>query len=142
MVTRATTPTRMPCAFKSGAPASRSVTRQRGTLMIELLVAMGLLAIALFPLAYSFVTEQRWSHALYQRTVAMEIVDGEIEVLAAGEWHSYAPGTHDYLARANAATNLPPGRLLLTLEPGKARLEWRPADRKRGGIVVREVNVK
>jgi hypothetical protein len=116
--------------------------RRRGGLLIELLVAMSLMGAALLPLAYSILSEQRLARACYQRAVALEIVDGEMEVLAAGEWRSFTPGTHDYVPHAAAATNLPPGRLLLTLRPGKVRLEWRPAVARHGGPVVREVNLK
>ena len=116
--------------------------RQRGSLMIELLVAMAMLTFALVPLAFSTASERRLARAYYQRAVAMEIVDGELEVLASGEWRSFTPGTHDYLIHAGAATNLPPGRLLLTVQPGKVRLEWQPAAKLRGGPVVREVAVQ
>src|SRR5437016_843099 len=54
-------------------------TRRTGTLMVEFLVAMALVMGALLPLAYSFAKEKRLARALYQRAVAMEIVDGEIE---------------------------------------------------------------
>ena len=124
---------------------TRSATqpvRQNGALMIELLVAMSLLGAALLPLAYSIASEQRLARACYQRAVALEIVDGEMEVLAAGEWRAFDPGTHDYVPHAAAAANLPPGQLLLTLEPGKLRLEWRPAVARHGGSVVREVDLK
>ncbi len=58
--------------------------RERGGLMVELLVAMALLVGALLPLAYSIASEMRYARAAYQRAVAMEIVDGELEVVAAG----------------------------------------------------------
>ena len=128
--------------------------RQRGILMTELLVAMALLTAALLPLAYSIASERRLARAYYQRAVAMEIVDGEMEVLAGGEWRAFTPGRHEYSIRAGAATNLPPGRFLLTVEPEKSnlevpgpasaklRLEWRPAAKQHGGPVVREVVVR
>ncbi len=122
--------------------AAINPARQRGALMIELLVAMVLLGAALFPWAYSIASQQRLARACYQRAVALEVVDGEMEILAAGEWRSFKPGTQEYHAHAGALTNLPPGRLLLTLQPGKARLEWQPAVKGHGGPVVREVNVK
>ena len=74
---------------------------------------MGLLTMALFPLAYSFATEKRMARSYYQRAVAMEIVDGEMEVLVAGEWRSFKPGTQNYPARARSITNLPPGNFSL-----------------------------
>lgn len=115
---------------------------RRGALMLELLVAMALLTGALLPLAYSIAKEKRLVRAVYQRAVAMEIVDGEIEVLAAGGWRSYTNGVHEYQVQAQAATNLPPGRFLLTVKPEVLLLEWRPAVRQHGGVVIREAKLK
>ena len=109
--------------------------------MIELLVAIALLLGALLPLAYSIATEKRLARAQYQRAVAMEIVDGELEVLLAGGFRGFTNGTQPYLIRAAAASNLGPGQFLLTLQPGKVRLEWRPALKHVGGPVIREAKL-
>jgi len=45
---------------------------------------MGIIAIALFPLAFSFAQEAKFLRACYNRAIATEIVDGEVEVLLAG----------------------------------------------------------
>ena len=110
--------------------------------MVELLVAMALLSVALLPLAYSMRSEQRMARICYQRAIAAELVDGEMEVLAAGEWRAFKAGTQEYPLHGAAVSNLPPGHLLLTLQPGKLRLEWRPTQRDHGGPVVREVTLK
>ena len=115
--------------------------RQRGALGIELLVAVAILLSALLPLAYSLASEKRFARASYQHAVAMEIVDGEMEALAAGEWRAFSPGVHEYAVHAGAATNLPPGKFLLTIEPNKVRLEWQPAGKPRAAV-VREVRLK
>jgi hypothetical protein len=116
--------------------------RQRGALMVELLVAVALLTGVLFPLAYSLATEQRLARSYYQRAVAMEIVDGEMEALLAGEWRAFSPGTHEYPVQAGAATNLPPGRFVLSVQPDKLRLRWQPALKDHGGPVTREAILK
>ena len=116
--------------------------RQHGSLMIELLVAMALLIGVLFPLAYSFATERRLARSYYQRAVAMEIVDGEMEALLAGEWRAFSTGTHDYAVHAGAATNLPPGRFILSVQPSKLQLRWQPTLKDRGGPVTREAILK
>jgi len=116
--------------------------RQSGWLMVELLAGMALLVGALLPLAYSFATEKQAARAYYQRVVAMEIVDGEMEILAAGEWRTFKPGVQDYVSHAAALTNLPPGRFVLTISGQHLRLEWKPAIKHHGGPVVREVGVK
>jgi hypothetical protein len=110
--------------------------------MVELLVAIALLLGALLPLGYSFASERRYARTSYQQAIAMELVDGEIEVLAAGEWRAFPPGTHDYHVTAEAAANLPPGRFVLTVAEHLVRLEWQPQPHKHGGsAVVREVRV-
>jgi Tfp pilus assembly protein PilV len=115
---------------------------QSGFLMVELLIAMALVVGVLLPFAYSFAAERRLALSSYQRAVAMEIVDGEMEVLAAGEWRAFPPGTHDFHVRAGAATNLPPGRFTLTVQPGKVHLHWQPDRKDHGGPVTREAILK
>lgn len=122
-------------------PPSRPA-RKRGSLIPELLVAIALLMIAVLPLGYSIALENRLARAYYERAIAMEIVDGEMEVLLAGGWRSFAAGTNDYSVSAFAATNLSAGKFQLTLRPGHARLEWRPAAKHHGGIVAREAFIK
>ena len=110
--------------------------------MVEVLVAVAILIGVLFPLAYSFVGERRLARSCYQRAVAIEIVDGEMEALLAGEWRAFSPGTHDYTVHAGAATNLPAGRFILFVQPGKLRLRWQPAVKDHGGPVTREAVLK
>ena len=116
--------------------------RHSGSLMVELLVAVALVIGVLLPLAYSFVSERRLTRSYYQRAVAMEIVDGEMEALLAGQWRAFPPGTHDYRVNAGAATNLPPGRFSLTVQADKVRLRWQPALKDHGGPVTREAVLK
>ena len=58
----------------------------------------------------------------------MEIVDGEMEVLADGAWREHELGRHEYSINANSATNLPPGKFIFTRTEKNIRLEWRPQD--------------
>jgi hypothetical protein len=108
---------------------------------MELVVAIGILFAAMLPMAFSFVQEQRMARAYYYRAVAMEIIDGEMEVLAAGEWRSFPPGRQPYHVRGQAATNLPPGQFLLTVEPPRVQLEWQPGKPRQGGPVSRQAAV-
>ena len=111
-------------------------------LTTELVVAMAILTIALMPLGYSLVTEAKLLRANYHRAVATEIVDGEMEILAAGEWRAFPEGAQAYPVQATATGNLPPGKFQLTRAGNHLRLEW-ASDKKHGiGTVVREVTVK
>ncbi|MHB8523168.1 MAG: type IV pilus modification PilV family protein [Limisphaerales bacterium] len=111
-------------------------------LTTELIVAMAILVIAVLPLGYSFVRDARFLRASYQRAVAMEIVDGEMEILVAGEWRALPEGTQPYVIQADAAANLPPGRFEVTRAGRRLRLEWASAEKRGIGTVVREVTLK
>jgi hypothetical protein len=115
--------------------------RQQGALMTELLVAIALLVGALLPMAYSIASEKRTARAYYLRAVAMEIVDGEMEILLAGNPKSLPTGTRPFPVRAGALTNLPPGNFILTVTNNTVRLEWKPSLKDHGGPVTREVTV-
>ena len=114
----------------------------RGALVTELVVAMAILAIAVLPLAFTFVHERQLLKRAYCHAVAMEIVDGELEILAAGEWQAFPPGTLPYTVNAQAATNLPPGRFELTITTNRVRLEWIPQQSHVGGRITREAQIR
>jgi hypothetical protein len=119
----------------------RNRRRQAGVLTTDVVIAMGILTLVLVPLVYSVVQERKLLRAYYTKAVAMEIVDGAMETLRAGEWRAFQPGTQDYAVRATAATNLPPGRFILTLETNRVRLAWTPAKPRSGAAVVREARL-
>ena len=130
--------------FTAGRPSRLRLQRrdQTGALLVELVAAMGILVLVTLPLGFSIGQEQRVLRAQYYRAVAMEIVDGEMEVLVAGDWQTARPGTHPYTVKAAAARNLPPGGFRLTVTGTKLRLEWRPEKLGRAAPVVRETTVR
>jgi hypothetical protein len=115
--------------------------RTRAALMTEMLVAMSLLILVLLPLAYSLASEKRLARGCYERAIAMEIVDGEMEVLLAGEWKRYGPGTHPYAVQNGSMVNLSPGRFVLTIATNLVRLEWLPDSHHHGGAVLRQATL-
>ena len=124
-------------------PFSSSSKREHGYfLMTDLIVGMAILTVAIIPLAFSFVHERQLLRAEYFRAVAVEIVDGEIEVLAAGAWRDIPDRTQVYAVHANAAARLPSGHFQLTRTGKHLRLEWKPDERRGTGTVVREITIK
>ena len=122
---------------------SKEIRRaERAMLITELIVAMAILVIAVLPLGYSFVLENRALRVTYQRAVAMEIVDGEMEILVAGGGRAFPEGTTAYPVSAAAAGNLPPGRFQLTRTGNHLRLEWVATEKCGIGTVVREATAK
>jgi len=121
---------------------SHSTRRRCGALITEVVVAMGILTFAMLPLAFSIVREQKLTRAYFNRAIVMEIIDGEMEALMAGEWRAFMPGAQTYPVRAEAAKSLPAGKFVLTLDDERVRLEWLPEKSGRGGPVVREGRAK
>lgn len=109
-------------------------------MIIEVIVAIGIFSIAALPLMSSIVFVQNHLRGSYQRTVAMEAVDSELEILLAGEWREYQPGTQSFELHGDAVKNLPPGHAALTINGRHVRLEWTP-DRS-GGKIIREADVR
>ena len=119
-------------------PGHARQPRQRGALMADVAVGIAIFVAVLLPLSLSMLKDQKFCRAYYYRAVAMEIVDGEMEILAAGEWRAFPSGAQPYSVRAVSAKNLPPGRFILTRDNKLLRLEWVP-DKKHGiGPVLRE----
>lgn len=114
----------------------------RGFLQIDLVVALAILTVGVVPLGYSFARERQMLKAEYCRSVANEIVDGEMEILAAGAGKVLPDGSQIYNIHAKAATSLPPGRFQLTKNSNRLRLEWNATKKSGIGPVVRETLLK
>lgn len=115
---------------------------ERGALNVDMVIALAIFVTAMMPLGYGWVQEQKVLRSHYWHAVAMEIVDGEMEILVAGEWRAWREGTHIVPIKAAAAKNLPPGKFTLTRTGQTVRLEWVPEKRGSGGHVVREAVAK
>ena len=105
----------------------------------ECIIALAILVTTAIPLSLAFLDEMKLCRSYYYHGVAMELIDGEMEVLLAGEKTQFGPGEHDYQPRGRAVTNLPPGRFKLTVSSDRLRLDWAPAVRNHSGKVSREV---
>lgn len=121
---------------------NRRLRRQSGALMTEILVALSIFTIAIMPLSVSYMNNQMTVRRLYHKAVAMEIIDGEMEILAAGEWHSFKEGAQPYPIDEKLNRNLPRGTATLTITGKQLRLEWMPEDRRKADIVIREATIK
>ena len=110
--------------------------------MVDAVVAMAILSLAIVPLGFSFARERQVLKIEYLRSVANEIMDGEMEILAAGDWKNFPDGSQNYSVHANAAASLPPGHFQLTKTGNHLRLEWHPDEKHGVGAVVRETTLK
>lgn len=117
----------------------RSKSRNAGALTTEVVVAMAVLVTALLPIAYGFLSEIKLARRFYQDAVAMQILDGETEILAAGNWKAYSVGEHVLPVTAPSRTNLPPGKFVVIRRSDSLRVEWRPGNA--GRPMAREIKL-
>ena len=111
-------------------------------MLTEMIVAIAILASVSIPIAYGVLGEQKLFRMYYYQSVAMQVVDGEMEILMAGEWRSYKAGEQVYAVKSEAAKNLPAGKFVLTVDDTNVRLEWLAEKPGKGGRVFREFKVK
>lgn len=116
--------------------------RRSGFLMVDLVVALAIFGLAVLPVGYAFARERQLLRAEYVRAAADEIVDGEAEILAAGDWTNFPDGPQAYPVHSLAASHLPPGHFQLTKTGRHLRLEWLPEERRGVGAIVREFTVQ
>jgi hypothetical protein len=116
--------------------------QRRGFLQIDLAVALAILGIAILPLGYAFQRERQVLKIEYQRSVINELVDGEMEILAAGAAKSFSDGSQVLTVSSRVTEKLPLGHFQLTKTGNHLRLEW-SADEKCGvSPVAREATLK
>jgi hypothetical protein len=113
-----------------------------GFLEVDMMVGLAILTLAVVPLGYSFARERQVLKIEYFRSVANEIVDGEMEILSAGAGKNFPDGLQSYTVQSRAAASLPPGHFQLTKNGNHLRLEWTPDERRGVSAVVREVTIK
>lgn len=111
---------------------------ERAALITELCVAIAIFSLIVLAAAAPLTMDQSMVRQQTARAVAMQIVDGEMEVLAAGAWRAYREGEHEYPVTSEAAKTLPKGRFVLLVDDQKVRLEWR-TNRRAGGESARVV---
>ncbi len=116
--------------------------RTRGFLEVDLMVSLAILTLAVVPLGYSFARERQVLKMEYFRSVANEIVDGEMEILAAGAANNLPDGSQNYPVHAAAVASLPPGHFQLTKTGKHLRLEWNSDEKHGVGTIVRETTLK
>lgn len=118
---------------------SRKSRRRAGFFMADLAIALGIITLAIAPITLGWLKEQRLVKNYYHRAIAMQIVDGEMEILVAGASTAIAQGSAKYQITAAAAKNLPPGDFIIHRDGKTLQLTWNPERRNHGGKVTRKV---
>ncbi len=121
---------------------SAATRSNRAFLQIDLVIGLAILTLAITPLGFAFARERQVLRMEYHRAVINELVDGEMEILAAGAAKNLPDGTQPLIVPSRAAEKLPPGHFQLTKTGSQLRVEWLPDEKGGVSTVVREGTLK
>ena len=118
------------------------VARCRAFLQLDVAVAITVLALVFIPLSISSSGDLDLARRHYFEAVALQLIDGEMDVLLAGERRKYILGEHRITPVGEAVQNLPEGEFVLTVHDQKLTLAWVPKKLAKWGRVERVVQLK
>ena len=122
-------------------PTTR-LTNRLAFLQLDVAVAITVLALVFIPLSVSSSGDLDLARRQYFEAVTLQLIDGEMDVLLAGERRKYTPGEHQIKPVGEAVQNLPEGEFVLTVHDQKLTLAWVPTKRAKWGRVERVVELK
>ena len=111
-------------------------------LQLDVAVAITFLALVFIPLSISSSGDLDLARRHYFEAVALQLIDGEMDVLLAGEHRKYTTGEHRITPVGEAVQNLPEGEFVLMVHDQKLTLAWVPTKRAKWGRVERVVELK
>ena len=118
------------------------VAKCRAFLQLDVAVAITVLVLVFIPLSVSSSGDLDLARRHYFEAVALQLIDGEMDVLLAGERRKYTPGEHRITPVGEAVQNLPEGKFVLTVKQKQLTLTWVPTKRAKWGRVERVVQLK
>ena len=118
------------------------VARCRAFLQLDVAVAITVLALVFIPLSISSSGDLDLARRHYFEAVALQLIDGEMDVLLAGERQKYTTGEYRITPVGESVQNLPEGEFVLTVHDQKLTLAWVPTKRAKWGRVERVVELK
>ena len=116
--------------------------RCRAFLQLDVAIAITFLALVFIPLSVSSSGELDLARRHYFEAVALQLIDGEMDVLLAGERRKYTPGEHRIKPVGESVQNLPEGEFVLSVQDQKLTLAWVPKKLAKWGRVDRVVQLK
>ena len=122
-------------------PTTR-LAKRLAFLQLDVAIALTVLALVFIPLSVSSSGGLDLARRHYFEAVALQLIDGEMDVLLAGERRKYTPGEHRITPVGEAVQNLPEGKFVLTVKQKQLTLTWVPTKRAKWGRVERVVQLK
>ena len=109
---------------------------------LDVMGAIVILMLVFIPLTVTSSRKLDLARRHHVEAVVLQLIDGEIDVLLAGEHKKYNFGEHRITPAGEAAEDLPKGDFILTLKKKQLSLVWIPVKQAKWGRIDREVNLK
>jgi len=106
------------------------------------MVAIAILMLVFIPLTVTSSSKLDLARRHHVEAVVLQLIDGEIDVILAGEREKYNFGEHRITPAGEAAEDLPKGDFILTLKKNQLSLVWIPVKPAKWGRIERKVNLK
>ena len=111
-------------------------------LQLDVAIAITVLALVFIPLSVSSSGDLDLARRHYFEAVALQLIDGEMDVLLAGEHRKYTPGEHRIKPVGESVQNLHEGEFVLSVQHEKLTMAWMPKKLDKWGRVERVVELK
>ena len=118
------------------------LAKRSAFLQLDVAIAITVLALVFIPLSVSSSGDLDLARRHYFEAVALQLIDGEMDVLLAGERRKYTPGEHRIKPVGESVQNLPEGEFVLSVQDEKLTLTWVPKKLVKWGRVDRVVQLK
>tara|TARA_B100000029_G_scaffold500435_1_gene572192 strand:+ start:277 stop:657 length:381 start_codon:yes stop_codon:yes gene_type:complete len=121
---------------------SKCLVRRLAFIQLDVAVAIVILMLVFIPLTVTSSSKLDLARRHHVEAVVLQLIDGEIDVLLAGELKKYKAGEQRITPAGEAAEDLPKGEFILTLKEKQLSLAWVPVKLAKWGRIERAVNLK
>ena len=102
------------------------LAKRSAFLQLDVAIAITVLVLVFIPLSVSSSGDLDLARRHYFEAVVLQLIDGEMDVLLAGERRKYTPGEHRIKPVGESVQNLPEGEFVLSVQDQKLTLAWVP----------------
>ena len=109
---------------------------------LDVALAVSILLLVFIPFSVTSSSKLDLARRQHFKAVALQMIDGELDVLMAGERQKYIPGEHKITPPGEAVKTQPVGEFILTVQENPRTIAWVPEKEAKWGRVEREVTLK
>ena len=117
-------------------------TSRLAFIQLDLMLAVSILMLLFIPFGVTSSGKLDLARRQHFEAVALQMIDGELDVLLAGERQKYPLGEHKITPPGAAVKTLPVGEYILVVKENQLSIAWVPEKEAKWGRVEREVTLK